>query len=363
MSTYLSVQLAARRLGVSPHTVRRWTTSGFLPCTRTAGGHRRIKLEDIDELTHLIGGRNHLAARLARERDLESLVETAFLLRGHADTGELLREVARRLATLLEAQRCVVSEYDPHRGGLAVLAVHDDLDDGRDPAPPPMPPRLPAADRALERRENVAVAVSDPRADPADVAVMRRDGARSVLLVPAICSGELVGLVEVLDRLRERRFGHQEVRLAAAVAVVAAAALRDARLSARLRRSVDDVASLRHAVETVTRGHDVLLGQPTPAGVLRAAAELAADALDGLTCVAQRGGDTAAAAGAAATFSATGTGSAHVLAASARCGDRPLTLTLTLGQPASEGQRELLSLIAGVAVGALAALPASDPPA
>lgn len=363
MSTYLSVQLAARRLGVSPHTVRRWTTSGFLPCTRTAGGHRRIKLEDIDELTHLIGGRNHLAARLARERDLESLVETALLLRGHAETGELLREVARRLATLLEAQRCVVSEYDPHGGSLAVLAVHDDLDDGRDPAAPPMPPRLPAADRALARRESVAVVASDPRADPTDVAVMRRDGARSLLLVPAMCGGEVVGLVEVLDRLRERRFGRQEVRLAAAVAVQAAAALRDVRLSARLRRSVDDVASLRRAVETVTRGRHVLLEEPTAAGVLRAAARLAADALDGLTCVAQRGGDTAGASGAAAASSAPRTGSAHVLATSAPCGDRPLTLTLTLGRPADEGQREMLSLIAGVAAGALAALPGSDPPA
>ena len=77
---YLSVQLAGRRLGVSPHTIRRWMASGFLPCTRTAGGHRRFKQEDIDELTHLIGGSNHLAARLARERELETLVETAIVV-------------------------------------------------------------------------------------------------------------------------------------------------------------------------------------------------------------------------------------------------------------------------------------------
>ena len=82
---YLSVQLAARRLGVSPHTIRRWTASGFLPCTRTAGGHRRIKQEDIDELAHLIGGRNHLAARLARERELETLVATAIAVSSQLD--------------------------------------------------------------------------------------------------------------------------------------------------------------------------------------------------------------------------------------------------------------------------------------
>ena len=50
---YLSVQRAARRLGVSSHTVRRWTDSGFLPCIRTAGGRRRISSEDLDELAAL----------------------------------------------------------------------------------------------------------------------------------------------------------------------------------------------------------------------------------------------------------------------------------------------------------------------
>ena len=96
---YLSVQLAARRLGVSPHTIRRWTASGFLPCTRTAGGHRRMKQEDIDELTPLIGGSNHLAARLARERELETLVETAIVVSSRLEVPELLREIAKQMTT------------------------------------------------------------------------------------------------------------------------------------------------------------------------------------------------------------------------------------------------------------------------
>ena len=56
MSAFLNVQRAARRLGVSPVTIRRWTATGFLPCTRTAGGHRRIAVDDIEELARAIGG-------------------------------------------------------------------------------------------------------------------------------------------------------------------------------------------------------------------------------------------------------------------------------------------------------------------
>ena len=60
---FLSVQQAARRLGVSPVTIRRWTATGFLPCSRTAGGHRRIDERDIDAV---LRGPAHQADRQKR---------------------------------------------------------------------------------------------------------------------------------------------------------------------------------------------------------------------------------------------------------------------------------------------------------
>src|SRR5680860_1625888 len=76
----LSVQQAARRLGVSPVTIRRWTATGFLPCTRTAGGHRRIDEHDIGDLSRAIGDSNHLAAQQAREREIDVLISTSIAL-------------------------------------------------------------------------------------------------------------------------------------------------------------------------------------------------------------------------------------------------------------------------------------------
>jgi hypothetical protein len=54
---------------VSPVTIRRWTATGFLLCTRTAGGHRRIDEHDIDDLAKAIGNSNHLAAGGARAEE------------------------------------------------------------------------------------------------------------------------------------------------------------------------------------------------------------------------------------------------------------------------------------------------------
>ena len=355
---YLSVQLAARRLGVSPHTIRRWTASGFLPCTRTAGGHRRIKQEDIDELTHLIGGRNHLTARLARERELETLVETAIVVSSRLDTGELLHEVARQMTSLLDAHVCAISGYDPLTRTVAVLAEYDHLGNRQIDTLKYTLTQFPMARRAIEDHESITVNVSDPRADPAEVAIMRRDGDKCLLIIPMIHQGEAIGLIEVLDHVRERRFSRQEMRLANAVAGQAAVAMHNARVFDQLRRSDEDVVALRRAVECISERHAGLLAQKTPAGMLQAAAKLATEALGGLSCVASHGGETAGAAGPAATSQGTRTDAAHVIVSSAPCAGDQLTLTLTLGRPGGEGQAELLGLIASLAAGAVASLTA-----
>jgi len=46
----LRIGEAARRAGVTPATVRRWETQGLISPVRTAGGERRYREEDIDQL-------------------------------------------------------------------------------------------------------------------------------------------------------------------------------------------------------------------------------------------------------------------------------------------------------------------------
>ena len=356
---YLSVQYAARRLGVSPHTIRRWTASGFLPCTRTAGGHRRIKQEDIDELAHLIGGRNHLAARLARERELETLVATAVAVSSQLDAGALLREIAKQMTTLLDAHLCVISDYDPATRTVSVRAEYDDRGNRQQDTMQYTLGQFPMARRAIEQHESITVNVSDPHADPAEVAIMRRDGDKCLLILPMVHQGQSIGLIEVLDHQRERKFSRQEMRLANAVAAQAAVALHNATVFAQLTRSDQDTLTLRHAIETISTGYRTLHGQAAPAGVLQAAAEISAQALGAISCVASYAGTSAGASGLRPADQALAqTGSAHVIVAAAPCGETEVTLTTTLGSDAGDGQTELLALVATMAAGAIARLPA-----
>jgi len=368
---YLSVQHAARRLGVSPHTIRRWTASGFLPCTRTVGGHRRIKQEDIEELATLIGGRDPLAARLARERELETLVKTAIAVSSQLDLADLLREVARQMTSLLECHFCVISGYDSATKTVRVLADYDDLGNRRPDSWVYNVSQFPMAKRALEGHEITVVNVGDPRADPAEVAVMRRDGDKCLLILPMVHRGEAIGLLEVLDHARERRFTRQEMRLATAIAGQAAVALHNAHVFAQLRRSDQDVLDLRGAVQAIADAHPALGAQPTPARVLQETATLAASALHALSCVASWGdenagasgvadGDAAAlvtnASGSAASPQAAQAKPAHVVVATVPCRGRQLALTLTLPGSGGESQTELLALIATIAARALECL-------
>ena len=356
---YLSVQLAARRLGVSPHTIRRWTASGFLPCTRTAGGHRRMKQEDIDELSHLIGGRNHLAARLVRERELETLVKTAITVSSQLDVTDLLREIAKQMTSLLDTHFCVISDFDARTRTVSVLADYDDLGNRRPDTMTYTLNQFPVARKAIEEHESVTVNVSDPHADAAEVAIMRRDGDKCLLVLPMLHQGQAIGLLEVLDHERERRFTRQEMRLANAVAGQASVALHNAQVFAQLERSDQDVLTLRHAIEKISAGYAGLRTQATTAALLQAAAELAASSLSAMSCVASYRGQSAGASGLSAGVAnqrSTQSNTAHVIVSSAPCGDDQIALTLTLGTAACEGQAELLGLISTMAAGVLAEL-------
>jgi len=344
----LSVQQAARRLGVSPVTIRRWTATGFLPCTRTAGGHRRIDEHDIDDLAKAIGNSNHLAAQLAREREVDVLINTSIALAGKIDLTELLLEIAMRMTSLLDCHFCAISEYDAEGQGLITLAEYDDAGRRLPDASPYKLKDFPLTRSVLQEQVTAVVNVDDPDADPAEVAELRREGDRSLLMVPLIVQGDTIGLLEVVDQKQSRHFSRQELRLAGAIAGQAAVAIKNAKLFAERRRSDEDVASLRRVLSDLTAQVPAVSGAAHSADVLAAVADAVCEAFGAISCVASAGGESAGAFGAGRVASANSVRETNASLVVSRdpSGRTDLTLAVTLSEPPGGGQVELLDFLA-----------------
>jgi excisionase family DNA binding protein len=359
---YLTVQHAARSLGVSPQTIRRWTSTGFLPCTRTAGGHRRIRQEDVQELAQLIGGSNHLAARQARERELEVLVETSIALAGELELGELLKEIARRLTAIMGCNFCGISTYDQAADAVAMLADFDD----RGRRLPTMQPyalsRFPCTRMVLDEQTPVVVNVSDRRADASEVAELLAGGDKSLLMVPLVYRGCSIGLLELIDRDRERRYSRQELRLCSAIAGQAAVALHNAQVFSAIRDEDDRSAALHSSLAALKERLPELLDAGSADDVLRAAAEAACGLPGALSCVATAGVRTAGATSAVVTDRSAGgaVGAAARLFVAAGPPGSGVSLATSVSAQVREADTAYLDLIAFLAAAGLRHMGAAD---
>lgn len=349
-------------------TVRRWTATGLLPCVRTPGGHRRIALEDIEEVSRAAGSHGRLAARRARERELDTLIETVTAVAGETDLNTLLVRVAKAVTQITDTDFCAVSEYDPTTRHVRALAEYD-ATGKRLPDPAPCSLReYPLTRRVLEEQEHQVVNVDDRFADAAEVAELRRGGDCSLLMLPLVVRGESIGLIEATDRRRSRTYQRQELRLCRAVAYAGAVALDHARALAKL---LEDTGGTQRLRDMALRLRDALPAAVLTPGTQRSLQRLAqavCDACEAHSCVLAVHGRTAGASRAFATDatrlappdaaadvaprSQPDRRAAEVLVARDPSGLTDLTITLAVDSPPVPGAAEVLGLAAAAAAAA-----------
>jgi adenylate cyclase len=107
--------------------------------------------------------------------------------------------------------------------------------------------------RVVSRGEAVVTtnAQADPRFD--QQASIVAYNLRSILCIPLKLKGELTGVIYADNRIREGLFSERERNLLSAFGNQAAVALENARLFARVRRTLDDVTELNNLMDNVSR--------------------------------------------------------------------------------------------------------------
>jgi GAF domain-containing protein len=175
-------------------------------------------------------------------REVLILYETTAALSSKLSVDELLGDLARRMAAALDADECTISQWDKASDTLWAVAWReptsqstDNSSEGDSDPPsfsqerPYLVADYPATAEVLHSRHPTAVLVSDPQADPGEVALLSELGWRSLLMLPLVMHDTVVGLIEIFDA-EERRFGDEEILLAQALTNQAAVALHNVRL-------------------------------------------------------------------------------------------------------------------------------------
>jgi GAF domain-containing protein len=245
-----------------------------------------MRQEDVDGLAEQIVESDQVAIRRARERELDTLLETSLALVSRLELTDLLKEIAERLTRLMNCHFCAISTLDEESQALRTLAFLDNSGHRLPDAEQFQLSRFPLTRHVLEEQVAVVVNLSDHAADPAEARQLEHEGGKSLLMVPLVCGGRSIGLLELVDHLRERHYSRQELRICRAVAAQAAIALHNAESFAGTSAARHDLDNLCGLLDSARGKLDALSRTADVGGLLKATATAACkifDATSGLS--------------------------------------------------------------------------------
>lgn len=154
------------------------------------------------------------------------------------DPEEIGNIVARHFVNVMDVPECALSLLDVARENLYILTDLARSDDSDDPHPVENAGQIfslenyPATQRVMQTLQPLVVQISDPHADPAELAYMKTNRRTTLVILPLAVKGQSIGVIELEAWDRERHFTPDQLSLALTLANAAAVALENARLYA-----------------------------------------------------------------------------------------------------------------------------------
>jgi diguanylate cyclase (GGDEF)-like protein len=183
------------------------------------------------ETARLLTRSQELAGELRRLLDMSGELSESL------DPRQVANLMAGHLARAMGVDECAISYWDRAAGRVESLGYFPSLEIGR-MEPYFVVAGFPETVRVLEGQETVIIDAQDPKADPAEVELLTRDGLRMLAMLPLVAKGQAIGLVELFSK-SEVRWDDQRLELARTMANEAAMALENARLYEDARKLAD----------------------------------------------------------------------------------------------------------------------------
>jgi diguanylate cyclase (GGDEF)-like protein len=184
------------------------------------------------ENARLLAGRDRLVEELAALLDISQAGSMAH------EEPMLAQILAGKLVSAARVDACAISRWNEDTGLLHSLGWQGHIDtEGMKPVYDVL--EFPLTRMVLLHGAPQVVQRASPDADPAEVALMERYGAETLLMLPLTAGGRTIGLVELYATSGPRDFTEYEMRVYRTMANQAAAVLENARLVEQLRKAAD----------------------------------------------------------------------------------------------------------------------------
>lgn len=190
-----------------------------------------------DQAATAFAGTAHLAETRRLAAELRQLLDMSSALSRSLDPKDVATLIAQHLAAAVGADRAQISDWDRPGEQLRMLGFHPaELRPGFQDFYPLA--GYPQTEWVLRSGTIAVVDTEDPAADPAEVALLRAEGMRGLVMLPLIANGETIGLVELSSAGRPTA-DPGRIALARTMAHEAAMALENARLYETARNLAD----------------------------------------------------------------------------------------------------------------------------
>lgn len=182
--------------------------------------------------------------------ELRMLHAASQALNSDIELDVVLERVAAQFISALKVDSCTLTEWDRERNQLVILVDQDSSRQLQETQGKTFPADEPLAVRVLHQKSSIVLRAADAAHDDTVREYLETYAWQSVLLLPLIGKGQVIGLVELGDRHPERTFAADDLHLATSLAVQAAIAIENAKLYRHAQQRLHETETLyRYARE------------------------------------------------------------------------------------------------------------------
>ena len=189
-----------------------------------------------------------------RTRELGTLFEATAAITSNLALDRVLDAVGHQLVRALSVQTITVTRWNRDRNQAVVIAERD-VEDRHDTNPPGTVQPLhtyPGAVAVLADARPRVLRAADASLNDLDRPNLRRLNLKTILLLPLLVQDQIIGMVELGERRRDRSFSASEIQLAQTLASQAAIAITNAELFAETQRRVAELQSINTVGQAIT---------------------------------------------------------------------------------------------------------------